>query len=168
MTNITQSELRALFDYDAETGVFTRRVDMALHKFKAGSPAGLGKHGSHAQIKIRGRSYKTHRLAWLYVYGEWPNGWLDHVNRNPSDNRIANLRVATPSQNKMNCDLRADNSSGHKGVTWVSSRRRWVSHCTVNKVRKQLGYFKDKQAAIDAYETYAKAHHGDFYCSGGE
>jgi hypothetical protein len=87
---LTAERLRKRLRYDAETGLFTRRVGSG--HAHAGDMAGSVHSTGYVRICIDGGRYTAHRLAWLYVHGVWPSGQIDHINRNRSDNRIANLR----------------------------------------------------------------------------
>ena len=92
--------LRTMFSYDPETGAFTRNFKWG--KKPPGSPVGgVSKYG-YQQISVEGRTYTAQRLAWYYVYGDWPKGDIDHINRNKLDNRVANLRVLSRSENLKN------------------------------------------------------------------
>ena len=95
-------------------------------------------------ISIDGTRYPAHRLAWLYIYGQWPNGQIDHINRNPSDNRIVNLREATVAENGHNAGLRIDNTSGFKGVHRHRNllARPWQARIKFGSRRISLGYFE--------------------------
>ena len=88
---ITQEELKELLDYNPETGLFTWNV---YNNIKNKTTAGTFNDG-YIQIKIKQKIYQAHRLAWLYVYGEWPKGQIDHINGIRDDNRIENLRDVT-------------------------------------------------------------------------
>jgi hypothetical protein len=87
---LTAERLRERLHYDAETGVFTRRVGSG--HAHAGDMAGSVHSTGYVRIGIDGGKYTAHCLAWLYVHGVWPSDQIDHINRNRSDNRIANLR----------------------------------------------------------------------------
>src|SRR6185369_10895033 len=98
-------------------------------------------HQGYWRIFIYGKAYLGHRLVWLYVYGEWPRGDIDHVNRTRSDNRLCNLRVATRSQNLGNMGRRPVNTSGYKGVTWHKRAEKWLAQISVNRKNIYLGLF---------------------------
>ena len=93
-------------------------------------------------IKIDGIGYKAHRLAWLYMYGVWPN-FIDHKNHNRSDNRIVNLRSVTNQENCKNASLRKDSSSRVCGVHWNKLERKWKAQINVDSKRIYLGCFDD-------------------------
>lgn len=158
---LTADRLRELFVYDADTGEFTRRVNV-YRSAKAGQKSGYkGKRG-YVFLRITYRLYTAHRLAWLYVRGEWPPRDLDHINGNPSDNRIANLRLATMSQNIANARLSTKNRSGAKGVTWARNEQKWKAQITVHGKCHHLGYFTNKGDAAEAYARAAADAFGAF------
>jgi hypothetical protein len=99
--NLTAERLRELVDYDPETGKFTWTRNRA-YKALGGTAAGYLNTNGYARITIDSVSHAAHRLAWLHVYGEWPKASIDHINRNRQDNRIANLREATQSEQNAN------------------------------------------------------------------
>jgi len=109
-------------NYDPETGVFTAKQSRA--RTKVGKVLGTLRTDGYVQLMIDGKWHKAHRLAWFYVYGEWPKDHegeafrlqLDHINRDPKDNRIGNLREADYSQQNMNKAVGKRNKSGTKGV----------------------------------------------------
>lgn len=148
---LTQERLKEVLDYAPETGVFTRKVSGAV----AGGNDGRG----YVRLRVDGKKYKAHRLAWFYVYGTWPNGQIDHINRVKSDNMITNLRDVDNSCNKMNNYLaRKDNAIGVLGV----SRRKcgYVARITSNGETITLGTFKCVSDASDAYLEAKKIYHG--------
>jgi len=159
--SLTAEWLRELLDYDAETGVFTWLVS-ANNRTKAGSVAGSPHGGGYIIIGVRGRMYLAHRLAWLWVHSEWPPHDVDHINLDKTDNRIANLRLATRSQNKANTLRPFTNTSGVKGVSWHRQGRKWQARIKVNGKNKNLGLFTNIDAAAAAYRHAADEHFGEF------
>lgn len=158
---ITAVELRELLHYQPETGVFTRLV--AHGRYKVGDVAGSLHHTGYIRVKVLDREYKAHRLAWLYVTGAWPAVEVDHDNRIRADNRWTNLRLATRLENSRNRPKHKNNKSGFKGVCWVPRSSRWRAQCRIMGKRHHLGNYVEKQDAIDAYQAFAKLHHGEFY-----
>lgn len=149
---ITAEQVRKLFHYDPDTGVFTRLVARGCVSARA-VVGNLHTHG-YLKTNINGRTYRLHRLAWLYVYGEWPDGEIDHINRRRDDNRLANLRVATRAQNMRNTPRYSTNRSGFKGVAPYGEK--WRAQITVNGKQYNLGYFPDPQSAAKAYAHAAR------------
>ena len=86
----------------------------------------------------------------------------DHISANKKDNRRCNLREATPSQNMQNSRRRIDNKSGHKGVSWDSSRSKWVARIKRDGAYKMIGRFSEIGAAIAAYQSNALDAFGEF------
>jgi hypothetical protein len=160
MTKLNAGRLREVLSYDPETGAFTWLVSTARHR-RIGDVAGCVKDG-YRQIGIDGRRYRAHRLAWLWMTGEWPSAEIDHINGDPADNRIANLRPATSSQNKANARLRSDNSSKLKGVSYDRQRQKWLARIVLAGRARNLGRFTDPAAAHAAYAEAAAKHFGEF------
>lgn len=159
---ITHDELKRHLDYDPGTGLFTRKIS-STPTVQIGDVAGSTcLRSGYRHVYVGGRQYSQHRLAWLYVYGRWPIGDLDHKNRDKADNRIENLREVTESQNIWNSRVRKDNKSGHKGVYWKPGLRQWVVHITYGGKQRYLGIYRSKDDAIAVYLAAAAEHHGDF------
>jgi hypothetical protein len=159
---LTQERLKELLSYDPETGVFTW-VSKPSSKTMIGSVAGtVRKNSGYVTIIIGRIHYFAHRLAWLYTHGAWPKNQIDHINCNPNDNRIANLRESNQSQNKANDRIRSNNTSGFKGVSWSAERRKWQSHIMVNYRSKHLGCYHTREEAHAAYVKAAQEHFGEF------
>lgn len=161
MTTLTAESLRAQFAYNAETGVFTR-LARARDEFKcdrdwaawnakfAGDIAGTASSQGYRYIKIKQKRFAEHRLAWMYVYGEFPRGEIDHINGNRSDNRLTNLRVVTRAENCRNLARRSDNTSGHIGVSWNKAMSKWAARIAVGGKHRALGLFVNLADAISA------------------
>ncbi len=158
---MTSDRLHQLLDYDTKSGVFTWNVSVNS-RANAGDVAGCINGQGYRQIKIDGRPYLAHRLAWLCETGNWPKECIDHVNGDRADNRFENLREATNSENQRNARKHRDNSSGFKGVSWQSRDCRWQARIQVNKKCKYLGLFDTKESARAAYLAAAMKLHGSF------
>lgn len=158
MSDLTQEELKQLLSYNPEDGQFTRLKTTASNAVK-GSVAGHVDSRGYVKIRINGREHSAHRLAWLYVYGWFPAGQIDHVNRNKSDNRITNLREVTISENAQNIGLKRSNKSGYTGVRWNIKRAKWVAHIKVDGQFRHLGCFNTLDAAADARRSAELAYH---------
>lgn len=161
---LTVDDLKKLIDYDPDTGFFYTRKLAGNGSKKPGDKIGGKSHG-YIILRINARQYLAHRVAWLYVYGSWPNLQIDHINLNRSDNRICNLRLASHADNKHNEGVRRNNRSGFKGVGWCSKTGRWRARCHLNGKTHTLGNFDTPQEASEAYNKFAMKHHGVFFRS---
>lgn len=157
---LTQARLLEALHYDADSGIFTWKVSSP--RAKAGSEAGVLLKIGYRAITVDGQRHLAHRLAWFYVHGTWPTHMIDHINGNRADNRISNLRSATARQNTLNGPLRSTNTSGFKGVSWASRRKKWTARITSDYRVYILGYFDTKEEAHAAYSEAAKDLHGEF------
>jgi hypothetical protein len=158
---ITQEYLKSILSYDLNTGIFTW-IDCRVRYEKNGTVAGtLNKTGDVA-IKINGKRYKAHRLAWLYVYGEFPEKLIDHINGIRNDNKISNLRLANRFQNAQNSRKPLNNSSGFKGVSFHKNTGRWQCRIRVNNKEIHLGLYDTPELAHSAYCHASKKYHAEF------
>lgn len=112
---LTQQRLKELLSYDPDTGAFTWLVTTS-NRAPAGTRAGSSSH-EYVTIRVDKRRYPAHRLAWLYMTGGWPEAQIDHRDQDRSNNRWANLRGATLTENNRNTGTRRNNSTGYKGVS---------------------------------------------------
>lgn len=148
---ITQEQLKELLSYDPETGVFVWLVSTS-NRVKAGDVAGTFKADSgYIFISALGHIYRAHRLAWLYMTGEWPPNQIDHINCVRDDNRWSNLREATNAQNQANKGPRCDNSTGFKGVRFDQDRQKFRARVKLNGKEYHLGRFGTAEEAHAAY-----------------
>lgn len=145
--DITQQELRRVLDYCPETGVFKWKE----RKQGRGLVAGNKHPSGYISITIDYKRYQAHNLAWLYTYGRWPESMLDHINRNPSDNRIENLREATNAENQQNKGISRNNTSGYIGVTWDKVSKKWQAQIGAKGQYKNLGRYETPEEAHKAY-----------------
>lgn len=159
---ITRDRLSEVLNYDQNTGIFTWRVSLAP-RGPVGSQAGcVDKVCGRISIRIDGQLYLAHRLAWLYVYGVWPTNVLDHINRNPADNRIANLRDIKNNENLLNSLAHVDSESGIKGIRYDRGRDSWTVTITAKDKAPVRRRVKTKEEAIRVYASAVPKMHGEF------
>ena len=154
-TIVTAELVRALLDYDPQTGIFTRKVRLA-QRHKAGDRADFlvkkGQLEGYHRISIKSQRFLAHRVAWLYVHGEWPAAQIDHKNQNKSDNRIENLRLADDCLNQQNIDPAQVNSkSGLRGAHFHPQTKKWRVKLGFEREYHDIGLFKTKEMAHAAY-----------------
>jgi len=145
---ITAERLRFLVNYNPETGNFTWKI--SRRKCKIGSEIGCIAKTGYKMIRLDNMLYLSHRLAWLYVYGNWPVNQIDHINGNRLDNSLANLREATNMENAQNrFNLRKNNKSGFAGVR--KENNKWLAEIKVNYIPIRIGLFNTPEEASQAY-----------------
>lgn len=158
---LSAERLRELVDYNAETGEMRWRIDRG-GSARAGCTVGSVSLSGYLKTAVDDRRYQVHRLVWLYVFGEWPKRFLDHINGNRADNRLCNLRSVDGYQNACNRGVQRDNTSGFKGVSWHKKSKKWRATISVRGKYIHLGVFPTKEAAANAYAKASEQHHGDF------
>lgn len=151
-----------LLNYNPDTGVFTWKVRTAS-RAAPGTEAGWFDKDGYRCVTVLGKKIKCHRLAWWWMRGVWPEDgvYIDHINRVKDDNRIDNLRIATPSQSAMNRGAQSNNTSGHKGV--FQTKGYWHARIQIAGETIPLGYYDNVEAAVAAYEEAAQNLQGEFY-----
>jgi hypothetical protein len=154
---LTQNRLKELLDYNPDTGVVIRKVK--LKNQPAGKIVGCVGRQGYLQTSIDGKLYKVHRLVWLYMYGEWPKNNIDHIDHNPANNKISNLRDVSCLENNRNKRRNTNSSSGLLGVGWHKRDECWVAHIEVSGIRHNLGYYKDKETALNARKQAEQIYH---------
>lgn len=157
----TAAELRALLDYDPATGVLRWKVPMRYGLIPAGAIAGTVTGAGTTlkrRVKVFGRVMFSHRVIWAIVHGEWPDGEIDHINCDPLDNRLVNLREATHQQNTFN---QRGKGAVLKGVRKNPRGGSYIATIRAGTVR-YLGSFNTPEEAHAAYCAAAKELHGEF------
>lgn len=156
---MTVEQLAAVFSYDAATGIVRWRIQ-PQSRVQAGDVAGCLKPNGYIRILYRGDWFLAHRVAWALHYGEWPVMFVDHKNRDRSDNRIANLRECSHAENMRNRPGIGSSKTGLKGVCQEEGRFRASIGVDGKKVR--LGSFRSPEDASLAYQQAAKRLHKEF------
>lgn len=157
MRLIGHAEVLRRLRYCAETGEFTWK-ECKAGQISTGTKAGSTRKDGYVVIKLDGKAYKAHRLAWFYMTGQWPTG-IDHINREPSDNRWENLRLATHAEN---CRNRVyANSTGYPGVG-MERNGRFRARVKLAGKRYRLGVFATAEEAFAAVQTAKQHFHGAF------
>lgn len=170
---MTPKDVRRLLDYNPETGKFVwrrrllrdglERIDKGWNSRFAGVQVADRRHRhGHLQIGLHCKNYMAHRLAWAHYYDEWPETDIDHIDGNPGNNRINNLRMASDSQNLCNSKVRADNTSGTKGVSWSRKHKKWYAYINKDQKMINLGLYSDLGDAIAARLAGEVMYHGEF------
>lgn len=161
---MTATNLQEMFKenliYNPENGEFIWKRNISK-RFIKGHEAGYTNKAGYKFIRIQGKLYRAHRIAWEYMYGKF-EGEVDHIDNNPSNNSISNLRVCNSTQNKYNARKRKDNSSGVKGIHWYKAYSKWQVYLRINGKTKCLGYFEDLFEACCIVMSARNYHHGEF------
>jgi hypothetical protein len=164
MTLPTARQVRDVYDYDPETGVFTWKADRVTSSGKvvhlAGDVAGSIQFKGYWVVTIGGKQYLAHRVAWLYVTGQWPAQNIDHKNGWKMDNSWANLRDVSPLVNSQNRQGAQKNSAtGLLGASWNRLKCKFTARLKVNGRYLSLGYHDTAEAAHAAYVAAKRQHH---------
>ena len=150
------SEVRKQFRYNPETGELRR----------AGYMVGLREQspGRGVQVWCVGSNIPASHICFAIQNGRWPSeGFvIDHINGNPKDNRICNLRECTQQQNTQNRKLHSNNKLGLKGVSWHKYKKMYQTTIKVNGAFYHCGYYRDPQVAGEVYAGLAKLYFGEF------
>lgn len=152
-------DLHSLFEYkDGE--LYWKTPAGGNGCVKVGSKAGTTHKNGYKSVKIKDVMVKNHRVIFMMFHGYLPD-IVDHIDGNPSNNRIENLREATSSQNLYN-SKKHKGKDGVKGVCWHKIKNKWIASCSVNGSLKHVGYFENKEDAEQAVKDFRVLHHGDF------
>lgn len=150
---ITQEYIKKICDYDPDSGIFKRilRQSWKGNWYQCNSiPKSTTAYG-YLQMNVAGKPYLVHRLIWLWVTGEFPDEDIDHIDGDRLNNKWVNLRQVDRESNLRNMGIRAENTSGITGVSFAKDRNKWHAYIGIGDgERKHLGYFTEKEDAINA------------------
>lgn len=156
--HISREELREKVYYNAETGMFLWRN--AAKGRKPWAAAGCRRTDGYLVLHVGGRFCYGHRLAWLYIHGEWPDGLIDHIDGNPANNAISNLRIASRRTNAENRKGASTSSkTGYLGVYRRGDTGKFTAQIRVGDKRHTLGSYATAEHAYEAYLTAKRALH---------
>lgn len=154
---LTQDYLKSILHYNPDTGIFTWAVSNN-QKIKVGDIAGTHESSGYIRIRINGKGYRAHRLAWLYMKGVWPKEQIDHDDRVKHNNSWNNLNQATNQENQKNKNKQKNNTTGVTGVFWHTRDKKWTACININGRLKQLIASKDKFEAICTRKSAENKH----------
>lgn len=167
---LTQQYVQSILDYDPHTGEFRwkYRADRKKEwnsRFAYKKTGTIGRGGKsknfYVLLRIDDVLYKAHRIAWLYFYGGTPN-IIDHIDGDGTNNKIANLRDATQSDNLCNRGIQSNNTSGYKGVSFNKCLDKWHAYIKRQGKRHHLGFYESAEKAHTAYIAALPKYHGEF------
>lgn len=162
--HITVDELRSLVDFDPCSGRMTwrPRSNNAWNARYAGKAAFVTKDScGYMRSSVNSRIVYAHRAVFALTHGRWPNGDVDHIDRNRSNNKPSNLREATRDQNLKNVTSRGSTSQ-FLGVSWDKVRSMWTVRIRINGKPKSLGRFESEIEAAKAYDVAAISEYGEY------
>lgn len=160
--DLTADYVRSILDYDPGTGVLTYKIAPFSHSQRLGKPAGWRRPDGRINIALKGVDYRAHRLIWLMMTGQWPPEEIDHIDMDPSNNRWANLRLASSSQNMSHRGPQNNNKSGYPGVFFHTKTGRWWAYIKQNGQRQHLGVFATFEEALTVRMAREKKLFGAF------
>lgn len=173
--NIPIDELRQLLRYEPDTGnlIWLHRprefftVDKIFKCWNAkypGTVAGCVDGKGYLKVALHNRGYRGHRVCWALHYGEWPSPELeiDHIDTDPLNNRIDNLRLVTRSQNECNKKKRGNTKSQLKGVSWNSQKSKWMATIAIDGKVRSIGFFDNDADAHECYKEAAAKIYGEY------
>ena len=159
---LSQQELQENLKYDPDTGYFYW-IKHKQGRPSSDTPAGYTTHQGYRTIRLNGYVYLAHRLAFLYMTGEWPPEYVYHIDGDPHNNKWENLRLVTSQQNAWNKRRKYDSFTGVKGVRKNNLNDTWEVQIWIDDVNHQEGPFFSYQAACSRYDELAKQRNGEFH-----
>jgi hypothetical protein len=159
---ITKELVQQLFFYEEETGKLFWKIKPSGPVNK-GDEAGRITSNGYRQIRIFNSAYVAHRIVWLYINGNWPKNYIDHINGDRLDNRISNLREVTKQENNQNLlKAQKNNKSNFLGVSWNPKGKKWRAQICVDNKKIYLGLHETPELAHAAYlDAKRKLHKGN-------
>lgn len=166
--DLTAEYVRSILDYNPETGIFRWKYRSNICKTwntnYHGKIAGRSRPNNfgYLQIGINGKTYLNHRLAWIWMTGEWPKEDIDHKDLNKINNKWDNLREATPSQNHINKIPK--NAAQFRGVLKIINKHsiKYRAYIRINGIKVHLGLYETPEIAYRVYCDASKKYHGEF------
>lgn len=159
---LSPTEVTSRLSYNPDTGIFRWISANEYRRVQPGDIAGWRTNHGYCRIKLDGVDYSAHRLAFVVQLGEWPSGKVDHRNGVRDDNRWANLRQVSDTQNAQNKAIQKTNTSGVSGVSFNKRQQKWVARITVDGQRFSLGVFESLEKAAAARVAAEVIHFGEF------
>lgn len=153
---ITQDKLKQLCEY--VDGRLVWRVSTG--RVKRGAVVG-GKCGRYYAAQVDGNKCYVHQLVFLYHHGYVP-ATIDHIDGNPANNTVENLRACTQTQNSQNAGLSRRNTSGAKNVSWDKGRSKWVVQVRVNGKSTNFGRYSTFDEAVEVARKVRQTYFGEF------
>lgn len=157
-SQVTKAILQDILHYDPDTGIFTWKISTA-RRIHVGDTAGHIRPDGYGVITLKGVRYLSHRLAFLYMTGEFPANTVDHIDGNTGNNSWSNLRDVEHTENCKNQKRAKNNTSGVIGVNWHSRYKKWTAFISIHGVYKFIGSFDDFFEAV-AIRKSAENRHG--------
>ena len=148
---------REIFTYDRVTGQLFW-VSRPKRFYKRSLVAGCVNSLGYVQISYKGKQYLAHRIIWEIEFGGPPEGWIDHIDGNRSNNKLENLRLASPKENTWNRRGNKNTTSRYKGVYYYKNYGKW--HARFSSTH--IGYFKSEEEAAKAYDNFVANFQGHF------
>jgi HNH endonuclease len=157
---MTQQEALYHFEYLDGRLIYKNKVPRSS-KVALGEEVGNRRPDGYIKVNFKRKQYYAHRIIYLMHHGFYPDE-VDHIDRNPRNNKIENLRSATRSENAANRGVGKSNKSGFLGVFWNTQSAKWNAKIKINGKDKHLGFYDLLEDAASAYETASKRYHGKF------
>ena len=157
MTELTREEVEHLLHYDPTRGKLVWKRPTS-NRVSVGDVAGYTRYDGYIEVKVKGERFLAHRLIWFLHYGEWPEDQLDHIDHNPSNNKIENLRQSDNFINHRNMSLSSRNKSGACGIYWEEDRGKWLTQARIKGKTKTLGRFPTFEEAVAVRQAANRQH----------